>query len=69
MAFHDRRIHEKRAVTFVSDKRRDLILKGARSINLWSRLEPPAIGDVGDDWKATGDDIRSAMLEFEEERG
>lgn len=68
MTFHDRRlVATTRNVT--KFRRRRLIEQGARSINLWSTMPPMEFGEVADDWRAVGADMRKAFAQYVEERG
>jgi hypothetical protein len=60
--FHDKRIHGSKADP--KRVRRQLMLRGVGKISLWQHLPKPELGSAADDWKATGDDLRSAMSEF-----
>lgn len=59
MSFHDKRIQS--ASIGKKSARRQLMLRGARKINLWQRLPAPVLGTTADDWAEVGSDVRTAM--------
>ena len=63
MTVHDKLLSDGRAKRSRRSNNLRLMLDGASTITLWPRMRRHPLGDVGDDWKAVGDELRRAMHE------
>jgi len=63
MTFHDKRLQGSRAKRGSPAHTYKKLIEGAYTITLWPTLRMPTIGDVSDDWRSVGADLRKAMRE------
>ena len=68
MTFHDKRLIAMPRVQ-VRRRKRMLMKEGALTLNLWQSMPEIKIGQVADDWKAVGADIRQAISQYAEDCG